>query len=89
MREKDLVDKDRGASSRGQKGRGCQLDCSSDPNSSSSHREGCLTPRRLVIEAYVAETAEDRSEKLIVCLKVGGLETWSCSEDVKKLGDGK
>ena len=52
MRGKDLVDQVRGASSRGQKGRGCQLDCSSDPNSSNPHREGCLTPCRLVIEAH-------------------------------------
>ena len=39
---KDLTHEVRGASSRGQKGRGCQLGCSSYAESSSPHRERCL-----------------------------------------------
>ena len=90
MRRKDMVGKVGGASSRGQEGRGCQLNCTPDAESTKLHRKGSLGPGRIVrCKMDVSDGTHDGSEPIIIQLEVGGEETRRCSKGIKELWDGE
>ena len=62
--EKDLIDKQRAAISRGQEGRGCKLSWSPIANPSSTCRERSLEPCAVITKAHVGNLTQSDLRRL-------------------------
>ena len=79
-----------GASGRGRKGGGCQLNSTPNAKPTFLHRKGCLDPGGIIrTKVNISYRADNRSEPFIVQLEAGGKETGRRSMSVKELWNSK